>query len=461
MKKKQFIILTVLMFGLVHLGYGGEKKAEISGRLKLFTSLFASENIDGPFFQHESGEFGFRRLEARVKLGGYLNERITYAVRFDAFAHSGSILSADQFPESNLLGMPLLSEHFELNLYEGYIKVSKFLAKNLDLTVGKQRIQWGSADKLNVVDNLNPLDFANFFTFDPDYAFERRPQTAVNLEYYLGTGSKLQLVWLLGHQVSPMPFGYTFLTKGYYQLTEIDIQKDWQDRLKDSNFAVRFSTNLLNMDLGLSYYLGNSALPVLLDLTVGAEPRGTFIYPRLQVWGLDLAGELFGVGFWAEAAWNKIADTTASLTGPFTQAFPLFEDGFIKYVVGLDYNFGRGFYGNIQFLHGFFDEFDYSEEAESIFQLGRGRFFGGLENYLVAKLEYKTARDNLKLSLSGIYEMGAEQALVLTPGLEARVADGMLIQAGGFLVVSGDEEKTKFGILKDDKLLYLGFRIDF
>ena len=462
-------LLAALMFVTAPV-YGGEKNIEISGRVKLYTSMFTAQHTDGMFFQHDGGQFGVRRVEGRVKLSGFLNERISFNLRLDCFANGGSLAADHYFPESGVLGMPALSEHFEMNLYEGNFKVTDFLVPGLDVTVGKQRIQWGSADKLNVVDNLNPIDFANFFTFDPDYAFERRPQTAINLEYYLGDVTKLQVVWLAGHQVSPLPYGYTFMTRSYKGLQDLQVNEAWQDTIGDSNYAARLSTNVLNMDWGISFYRGNASLPVLQRLSVVNGKEASFLYPRLSVVGVDLAGELAGIGFWAEVALNLPDDVEAELVVPallgdspssVSVHMPLFASEFVKYVVGIDYNFGAGFYANLQFLHGFFDEFAYSSEAQKHFDLREGMFFGELEDYLVGKLEYKTPSQSLKLSLSGIYEMGEAEALVLTPELETRIADGMLLQTGGFLTVSGDEEKTKFGPFKKDKIVYLGLKIDF
>jgi hypothetical protein len=55
----------------------------------------------------------------------------------------------------------------------------------LDLTVGRQRARWGTSDEYNVIDNLNPVDFGNLYTFDPDYFVAHLPMDGFNLEYRL------------------------------------------------------------------------------------------------------------------------------------------------------------------------------------------------------------------------------------------------------------------------------------
>jgi hypothetical protein len=469
LKKRLFISLVgfaVMMAGLTI----ESKPVEISGRLKLFTSIFLTANPDGNFFCHDSGEFSLRRLEARLLFAGNVNPKISYKLRFDAYLNSGDLIDNTGFPESGLLGSPLLSEYMELNIYECAMKINGFLVKNLDLTVGKQRIFWGAADKVNVVDNLNPIDFANFFSFDPDHAFERRPQTAINLEYYPGKTTRLQLVWLLEHQISPLPYGYTWLSEQNSGLSSLEVETGWEDKLSDSGFGIRLTTTILNLDAGLSYYNGNASVPVLRTLSVLEEKQATFFYPRQQILGIDISGEAAGIGFWAEAALILPRETQASLTysiennGGFetiTQKFSLFKKTYPKFVLGADYNFGKGFYANLQFLHGFFDEFDYSGEAEKFFSIGKGMFFGEPENYLIGQLQYSNSGNDLKLSLNWIYEIADRQALILTPALEFKISDGLLVQAGAFLLVSGDEDSTKFGLFRNDKLVYLGFRLDF
>ena len=444
---------------------------EISGRIKLFSTVYMESNPAGAFFSHGAGEFGFKRIETRLKLSGSLSDRVSYAVRLDAYSYPGDLIAPGSFPEAGPLGTSFSTEYFEANIYEANIKVARFLLPKLDLTIGKQRIGWGTADKVGVLDNLNPLDFANFFSFDPDYFAERRPQTGFNFEYYISDSTKLQLVWLIQAQVSPMPYGYTSLTENFYQLQSMTIDKGWDSSLGKTSLGLRLSTRVLNTDISLSYYQGNFSLPLLSKLTVYPEVQGAFYYPRLQVFGLDCAGEVEGVGFWGELAVMAPEDVQASLQVPamidqmptlVDMKFPLFESTTVKYVLGADYNFGRGFYANVQYLHGFFDEIGYSQSARTYFGMKQGMFFGQPSDYILGRVEYKTAGGTVKIKAGGLVEMdGASSSFVFMPELEFRAADSLIIQAGAFKVLSGDESSTKFGMFKKDGMVYAGLRLDF
>ncbi len=447
--------------------------AEIGGRVKAFTSLFLSRNLRGPYFSHRAGEFFVKRMEIRLKLQGEVSEKISYGVRFDAFAGPDAYFLP--FPESAPLGSPAGSEPFELNLYEAYIKVSDFLLENLDFTVGKQRISWGTADKVNVVDNLNPIDFANFLTFDPDYFAERRPQLALNLEYYAGENTKFQAVLLPEKQYSPLPYGFSSLLIPSYSIyqtsPEIIIERK-ENTLKNSNFGLRLSTVVQNTDIGLSWYHGNFHLPVFAGFSYAAQimieqpvigPQFRFSYPDLDVIGVDLAGEVFSVGFWAEFAYYMPESLEGQVRvgmGP-TVPFRVFEEGYLKYVLGFDYTLGigNGLYINAQFLHGFFDERDYTKEAERMLNIRKGQFFGEIENYIMARAEYKFASETIKLSLGTLMELGDKTSYALMPGVEFRLKDALSLQAGLFIV--GGDRQTKFGAFKDDRTGFVSLKLDF
>ncbi len=464
---KKIVFAFILIFLINLLLVSGD--VNIEGRIKTFTSFFVSDNPEGVFFNHESGDFLIKRLNIRLGFNGNINDNISYSVKFDGFTYSGEILNDYNFGESDFLSNPVSTEYFSLNLYESYIKVSGFLFENLDLTIGKQRISWGTADKANVVDNLNPLDFANFFTFDPDYSFERRPQNALNFEYYFSNDWKLQFVLLLQHQVSPLPFGYSYMTKNSIGLNNVTLNKTWENNLNDLNYGLRFDFNLLNTDFGITYYKGNMSIPIITNMDL-INSKAEFSFPKISVFGLDFSTELFGFGIWGEIAYITPDTIDSFLIMPVVQNnqifvsenhFELLNDGFIKYVLGFDYNFGHGFYVNLQYLHGFFDEYSYTDEAKQFLGYKKGMFNGEIEDYIIGVLDYKFNDDSSKLELSFIYEISDNTSLSLTPLAEIKIKDGLYIQAGGFFVINGEPDTTKFGLFKDDKLIYIGAKINF
>lgn len=458
------------LLGLLLASLAPAQAPEFSGRIKLFASTFLASNPQGGFFRHEALDFACKRLEMRLRFAGELSERVSYQARLDAYAYPGD-LGQGVFPEAGALGTAVASEHFEMSLHEASVKVADFLIPRLDLTVGKQRIQWGSADKLNVVDNLNPIDMANFFTFDPDFFGERRPQTALSLEYYFGRSGRLQLVWQPQNPLSPLPFGYSRTLARLGGLQEIAVKKYWGQRLDAVPFAARLSASAAGMDFGLSYYNGNASLPALQELTLALNAAAVFYYPHLQVLGLDLAGEWQGIGFWGEAALIVPEEVAGRLHSPLAvngqtilveNSFRLLQGHYWKYVLGLDCTLGGGLYANLQFLHGFFDEWGFTAEAQRALGLGQGIFFGSISDYLFGRLDYKTADEKARLKLSGLLEMTRSgTAPALLPEAEFRLADSLIVQLGAFWPATGREGGAKFALFRKDAMAYLGLKLDF
>lgn len=447
-----------------------------SGMVKLFSSVYVEDNLSGEYFSHRAGEFGLRRVEVRFSLAGDVAEGVSYALRLDGFAAAGAMSlsgNAGLFPEAESSAAPLRSEPFDLLLTEASVKVSGFIHKNLDLTVGKQRVFWGTADGMNVVDNLNPVDLANFFTFDPDYFAQRRPQTAVNLEYHLGPASRLQLVWLLEQQVSPLPRGFgALLAGGAGAAAEVHVASP-EPLLGRTNLGLRLATVLGKTDVGLTYYRGSFHLPVLTGWSLSADGLDLrYDYPRQQVFGVDLAGEALGLGLWAEAAYIVPENIRGSASMPlpvdgglvdFVSTFRIFERGWMRWVLGAEatLSWGSGLHLNVQYLRGFFDESAYSTLAGRAFQRGKGMFFGELGDYLLGRAEYKLLRGDLRLEANVLLEMqGDAAAWVFMPGMEYRASDAFSLRAGTFWTTGG-EGGTKFGGFKRDKLVYLAFKAMF
>ncbi|NCO55428.1 MAG: hypothetical protein GW876_08530, partial [Bacteroidetes bacterium] len=67
---------------------------------------------------------------------------------------------------------------YNLEIREAYVQMFGFLTKNLDLKIGRQRIVWGTADKLNPTDNLNPFDMEDILDFG-----RHRASDAINMNY--------------------------------------------------------------------------------------------------------------------------------------------------------------------------------------------------------------------------------------------------------------------------------------
>ncbi len=279
-----------------------------------------------------------------------------------------------------------------LDLREAYFELNGFLFENVDLKVGRQRIAWGTADKLNVTDNVNALDLSDPWDFGRHLGSD-----GVQLSVYAGG---VQITGLAVAQFTPavLPTGLwaTALMPSSVQVPGVTLSSVTTNAaLPGPNIADTISAglkvkgNLLGYDLSASYLYGRQSLPIVDYVAIDSYLNATvdLVYPREHIFGADMAGSIGGVGVWAEAAVflpEKIT-YTQDLSGigyPVTQSTALDNAAYVKYVVGADYTFPGDVYLNAQYLHGMFQE------------VGADN----LEDYFSVNVEWRLFDQKLKIS---------------------------------------------------------------
>ncbi len=293
-----------------------------------------------------------------------------------------------------------------LDLREAYFELNGFIFDNIDLKVGRQRIAWGTADKLNVVDNVNPMDLSDPWDFG-----RRLGSDGAQLNVY---AAGLQITALAVAQFTPavLPAGQwaTALLPSAVQappgLTLGSVSSTATlPGLSIANSltaGLRVKGNLLGYDLSVSYLYGRQSLPVI-DSIVITSPGLPVVnavtdltYPREHIFGADFAGSVLGIGVWAEAAVflpQEVTLTTDSSQlpgGGVVQSAALSSTPYVKFVAGGDYTFPGDVYLNGQYVHGLF------QEAGS----------GHLNDYFSVDLEWRLFDEKVKLTLlSFIFEV--------------------------------------------------------
>ncbi len=340
-----------------------------------------------------------------------------------------------------------------LEFREAYVEVYDFLIPNLDLRIGRQRIAWGTGDGLNPTDNLNPDDLEDIFDFGRHF-----PTNALMMTYYLNDLS-LQLVYIPVFTPAILPFGdWAEAFRSSVPLPFGLVIRDYRDQVRlpenrlsqTSSFAAKLSGTLFAYDWSLSYYDGRDDLPILTNLTlVPTEMFGAYdvqaelVFPRFRVLGADMAGEIKGVGIWAEAAlfFPERIDGTLRVLGPggtiVQKRQVLKEEPYLKFLIGIDYTFKNGWYVNGQFLRGFIHE--------------RGR--DELVDYLLIRVEKRAWNDALKIVPFGIAlaipdwsQFRENFGFAGGPQISYHPVDALEISLGAFLIEGQGE--NLFGKVK-------------
>ena len=360
----------------------------------------------------------------------------------------------------------------------------------LDIKLGRQTLIWGTADKFNPTNNINPDDLEDRPLFTEPIANQ---MVVVD---YAPLGDKL---WFQGVYVpifypallppsaaaalkdpqAQVPFArqedhdklgelQSFLDINPGLIPEVTTNVIVpKPRFNNGQSAVKIGTSLGGVDMSVSYYNGRHdiPLPILAEAGTKERPEGSepdepeccytshvsLVYPRMQVIGADFATQLpflGDMGLWGEGALfvpqanslrigfpitfdvtpdDGINNRVTSISGPTIRSTP-----YVKATAGLDYSFGEHVYVQAQYLRGFIDEFG----ADHI------------GNYVVGGTDLIFFGRHLIFRMFGVVDLptgrGDEGSYVLFPELIVVPPWGSVtLEMGSFFMLGGS--RTKFG----------------
>ncbi len=356
------------------------------------------------------------------------------------------------------------SNPWDLFLREAYVDLYGFLTDNLDLRIGRQRIAWGTADKINPTDNLNPDDLEDIWDFGRHLG-----TSSVLATYYWGDVTlSTVLIPAFTPAVLPPPEWASALSASVEMPDGIALGEISDSLILPSNTlkeggsaAIKIAKPVLNYDLSLSYYRGRSDFPVATQIAITpsavagtVDIHSTLIYPRLSVLGADMSGAIGKIGLWAEVAViypeavHTITDMSALGMGQ-QETVSLPDEHFVRYVIGSDYTFHNGLYVNSQFIHGFPHE------------MGRD----SLHDFIMGGVEKRFYSDKIKLTIAGgaeLTDIGNIQdnyALMGMPEIGYFPTDNSEILLGVRLIWASGQ--TSFGNLADMDEVFLKVKYSF
>ncbi len=232
--------LIVLLFLAHYLGGHAQEKWMVRGYVK---GLSAMQTLG------EDGVVAIENtLHNRFDINGYLSEKWT----FTAGLRNRVIIG------NNVTLIPDYSEYVSRD--NGYVDLSwvwadtdswigisqldrlmiDFTSGNLQVTLGRQRINWGQTFA------WNPNDLFNTYSYF-DFDYEERPGSdALRIQYYLGTSSKVELSTSLNRDGKITSVGlYRFNTRGYdlqflaglFTETDLVVGGGWSGSIKGGGFS--------------------------------------------------------------------------------------------------------------------------------------------------------------------------------------------------------------------------------
>ncbi len=347
-----------------------QEKVELFG---YFETQIMGARINSHFYQLYTNKL-------RVDLKSRIAENITFAANFDFITYHGktewNILDflAPSVTSTVSLGMEsfyVLKFSDRKFLDNAYIKLA---IKSIDLTFGKQQISLGTGYVWNPTDVFNIKD-----VLDPTY--EQPGHNAMRLDVTLG--SSYTLTALYSPEDSWRNSAKLIQFKGrvsHFDYTLIAIEKLW--RFHDYSQFDWSNMNFLELP----------------------EKR--------QLLGGSLAGELLGLGVWAEYGYNIME----------------YSKDFSELVIGSDYTFDFQTYLMIEYYRNTLGKTDYKKyDINDWMRLFAAEQKAISRDQVYAFIQHPVT-DLLSLGLSSIYSI-SDNSLALVPTLNYSLSENMDVMA--------------------------------
>ena len=444
-------------------GFNIAKAQEDNNKLKLSGELLTDQR----FLLEDPNNWAWKENRLTLKL----DKKITDISKFHSKIWLRNIGLPQINTSANLYNKGII-DPYNLDIREAYVQLFGFLSKNLDIKIGRQRIAWGTADKLNPTDNLNPYDLEDILDFG-----RHRGSDAISFDYYFNSEYSLQAAFIPFFQPANLPVGIfsNTLTSSMdlppgltLRGTTDQIQMPAYNLKESSTTGLKFKGFAAGFDFSLSYIWGRDGMPVSIyntfipvDTLGGISIHSDLSFYRTHIFGADLAGSIGGVGIWAEAA-AFLPEKDIMMTNNLSALYPmspvpvtqdtviLKKQVYMKFIIGADYNFANGTYLNIQYLHGFINE----------------RGSNDLNDYFFTQVYKKFFDDRLKITpVSGGFivsdwdDIKNNYAIVYVPGISYMATDNAEITLSA-AVFSGKGSNI-FAKLTDYNMMMFNMKYSF
>jgi hypothetical protein len=329
----------------------------------------------------------------------------------------------------NLEGLSDITEvdPFLVKVHSLYLEANDFLIDGLDFRVGQQTILWGVGDQFNPTNNINPNDLEDILLFGNQLS-----NLMVRADY------KPISDWTISGVLVPIFKPALLPSSASMGLAAVDrypmLDSNLRDKIRiqqyvadvfgfgptvvtgvnpvfpgasfnNMQFEIRIAGTIGKQDIALSYYRGFSDIPVFskeytspvaepcqgdleqsMCLTNALESTVSLTYPRMEVFGINMAGEINPLGWISEKISPLGYRLEVAVVLPQRQQVQLYQEAitlggstlspagfyefncadqftiikstpFLKWTAGLDYTFNDHLYLNMQWVHGLTDEF--------------------------------------------------------------------------------------------------------
>lgn len=331
----------------------------------------------------------------------------------------------------------------EFELREGYIKFRA--GSNIDFKIGRQILTWGTGD-LIFVNDLFTKDYQSFF-IGRDDQYLKAPQTAVRMTWYNPVGA-LDFVWTPRFEPNRLPTGasLSYFSPLAGQIVGTGLNNDSTDyyfdvptpkaKFENGEFAARLSKQLGYFNLAGYFYKGFYKNPMgMVDMVP--------VYPRLNVYGTSLRGQMAGSILWLEVGYYDSRDDSDG-------SDPMMPNSSLTGIIGFERQIATNLTVNAQWQVDMMFDHD-SYEAGQVLM---GAYIRDEVKHLITSRITKLLVDET-LNLSGfVFYSPSEEDLYIRLNAEYKYTDELTLAIGAN-IFDGKNEATDFGQFQKNDNSYL------
>jgi len=369
-------------------------------------------------------------------------------------------------------GMPALAlESPTLTLVEAWASLQDAPIPGTELRLGRQRIAWGPADQIGIVDAFDVPDFSNLSAFGAKLASD-----AVRLRYF-GQRFGIDLAWAPFWRAAPLPESVpaAMMSSGGMTIPGMTVtplpptlKTPANEAGESSTIGARVTFEPSLWTLGASYVYGRSPTPQPIEVVVTptspppppmtANVSTKLAYPRRHTIGFDLEGELLGIGVWAEAQYViPERDYVLDLTGLGQSSTTTADEPYFRWLAGLDYTFPNDMYINVQYLRGM--GWENLPESQNDWALLAFKWDLAGAKLVIGPLAAAFEIDALGDIISGDRELADSYGCAFSPSVTYKPYDGVELTAG-MAWLFGAESST-LGAMAEESSLRFSTKISF
>jgi hypothetical protein len=209
--------------------------------------------------------------------------------------------NAEVFAKADFIQDGFDSTNYDWELREAYIKFR--LPIDIDFKVGRQILTWGTGDLL-FINDVFAKDYQSFFIGRQDQ-YLKAPQTAFRAEWYTGIGA-FSVVAAPDFEPNILPRGdrlsfYNPMMGSIVGVRGYMTPMQPENSFDNTEFAFRYSRSIKGFKLSGYAYRGFYKDPLGVMMLSPTDIQ--LYFPRLNVYGASLRGQVAGGILWLEGGY--------------------------------------------------------------------------------------------------------------------------------------------------------------